>query len=173
MTFHLLAQTIVSGMYGQRLLEQSPKAMALLKEAMLRLIFENQPHHFSGRLGGKLLDVVVPQYVRKATDFMHAHMHEPLTVAEIAAAAGVSIRSLQAAFQHFQETTPVAYLRRIRLEAVRTELSMPENELPIREVALKWGFTHMSRFSAQYRAVYGVLPSDTVKRSQLPARRAG
>lgn len=84
---------------------------------------------------------------------------------DIADAIGVSDRSLHLGFRRFRNTTPAAYLRRIRLEAVHDELSLPENELPVHEVAVKWGFAHMGRFAARYRAVFGVYPSETVKRS--------
>ena len=169
-TFYLTAQTIVSGMYGERILDRSPKAAALLSEAALRLIFENTPHRFSHRPPRKLLDVT-PRNIKVAIDYMHANLHQPLTVTEIAEAAGVSVRSLQAGFQQFQDATPVAYLRRLRLEAVHKELSLPANTLPVREVALKWGFTQMGRFAAQYRAVYQVHPSETVRRARGAMRR--
>ncbi|MHC2336461.1 helix-turn-helix domain-containing protein [Bradyrhizobium sp. USDA 4454] len=55
-------------------------------------------------------------------------------------------------------------LRQIRLEAIHDELSRPENMLPVSEVALKWGFTHMSRFAAVYRSAFGLYPSDAVRR---------
>ena len=171
-TFYLTAQTIVSGMYGERILDRSPKAAALLAEVALRLIFENTPHRFSHRPSRKLLDVT-PRNIRAAIDFMHANLHQPLTVTEIAEAAGVSVRSLQAGFQQFQDATPVAYLRQLRLEAVHKELSAPANTLPVSEVALKWGFTQMGRFSAQYRAVYHIHPSETVRRVRGALRRKG
>ena len=164
-TFYLIAQTIVSGMYGERILDRSPKAAALLAEAALRLIFENAPHKFSDRPPRKLLDVT-PRNIKAAIDFMHANLHQPLTVAEIAEAAGVSVRSLQAGFQQFQDATPVAYLRMLRLEAVHKELSAPANTLPVSEVALKWGFTQMGRFAAHYRARFGGYPSETVMRAR-------
>ena len=70
-------------------------------------------------------------------------------------------RSLQAGFQRVLDTSPLAYLRDLRLRAVHVELTRPENFLPVREVALKWGFTHMGRFAAQYREAFGVTPSET------------
>ena len=163
-TFNLLAQTIATGMHGARVLERSPKAMALLSEAALRLIFANVPHRLSYRMDRELLDVA-PWHTHQAIDFMHANMHRPLTVIDIAEAVGVSVRSLQAGFRQFKDTTPVAYLRRIRLQTAHAELSSPENRLPVSEVALKWGFTQMGRFAAQYRATFGVYPSETAKRA--------
>ncbi|MBR0687768.1 helix-turn-helix transcriptional regulator [Bradyrhizobium manausense] len=163
-TFNLFAQTIVAGMHGARLLERSPKAMALLTEAALLHIFENVRHRLSYRLDRELLKVA-RWHTHQAIDFMHANMHRPLTVIDIAEAVGVSVRSLQAGFRQFKDTTPVGYLRRIRLQTAHAELSSPENRLPVREVALKWGFTQMGRFAAQYRAMFGVYPSETAGRA--------
>lgn len=165
-TFSWLIHSIACGMVGDRVLESSPKAMALLVEVALRFIFENVPHRLSNRMHRRLLDVA-PRHVRAATDFMHANMHRPITVTDIAEAVGVSVRSLQTGFQQYCDTTPAAYLRRIRLEAAHVELSTPGNRLLVKEVALKWGFFHLGRFAQQYRSAYGVLPSETVKRAHL------
>jgi transcriptional regulator GlxA family with amidase domain len=162
--YELKALRALYAMHGARLLERSPKAMALLAEAALLLIFENVPHRLSYRLDRELLDVA-RWHTHQAIDFMHANMHRPLTVIDIAEAVGVSVRSLQAGFRQFKDTTPVAYLRRIRLQTAHAELSSPENTLMVNEVALKWGFTQMGRFAAQYRATFGVYPSETAKRT--------
>ena len=164
-TFNLLAQAIASGMLDARLFGHSPLAMSLLVEAALQLIFEHVPHNLSFRLNRDLLQVA-PRHVRRAIDFMHANMHRPLTMILVAEAAGVSLRSLQASFRQFKDTTPAAYLRGIRLDAVHAELSLPENRLPVSEVALKWGFTQMGRFAAHYYARFGGYPSETLMRAR-------
>ena len=164
-SFNLLAQTITSSMLDERLFGRSPLAMSLLVEAALRLIFAHVPHRLSFRLNRDLLQVA-PRHVTRAIDFMHANMHQPLNVMDIARAAGVSVRSLQTGFRQFKDTTPAAYLRRIRLDAVHAELSLLTNRLPVGEVALKWGFTQMGRFAAQYRARFGGYPSETVMRAR-------
>jgi len=162
-TLHQLARTIVSDMHGQQFLKNSPKAMVLMAEATLQLIFENVPHRLIDRLTGRQPDIT-PRHVQKAIDYMRANLHLPLTMIDVASAIGVSDRSLQLGFRRFRDTTPQAYLRQIRLEAVHLELASPENTLPVHEVALKWGFTHMGRFAAKYRATFGVYPSETAKR---------
>lgn len=159
-----LSRTIVTGMHEQQLLKRSPKAMALLTEAALRLIFENVPHRLIDRLDQGPADAS-PKHIQRAIDYMRANLHKSLTIIDIAEAVGISDRYLQLGFRRFHDTAPALFLRRIRLEAVHAELSCSENRLPIHEVALKWGFTHMGRFAAQYRAVFGVSPSKTVKRT--------
>ena len=155
-----LAHAIAAGMEDEKI--RSTKALALLRESMLRLVFKNFPHRCSDRLSGQRWDAS-PRQIRAAIDVMRARMHEPLTVGDIAEAVGISERSLQHGFRQFQGTTPVAYLRDLRLEQAHAELSLAENTLPVNEVALKWGFTHMGRFAAKYRAAYGKSPSETVR----------
>lgn len=159
---HQTFRAIVSAAQDERNLTGS-KTIPLLTEAIVRIIFENVPHRRSERLRLATQDST-PLHVKRAVDYMHANLHLPLTIIDIAGAIGVTERSLQLAFRRFHHTTPVEYLRRTRLEAVHSELSHPQNTLSIREVAQKWGFTHMGRFAAQYHTVYGLYPSETAKR---------
>lgn len=162
-TLRLMARTLVSGMHDDQVRSRSPKAVALLAEAALRLIFDNVPHRLTGRLDRRP-QCAAPKRIQQAIDYMHANLHHTLTMTDIAEAVGVSPRALQLGFRKACDSTPAAYLRMIRLEAVRTELLRPENRLPVHEVALKWGFAHMGHFSAQYRKLFGVYPSETAKR---------
>jgi len=157
------------GMHDNRI--RSEKSMALLGESILRLIFLHFRHGSSNRVRRHHMDATSRQ-IMEAVDFMHANMHQPLTLSEVAEATGISVRSLQYGFRRFRSTTPVAYLREIRLEAVQAELSSPLNILSIRDVALKWGFTHMGHFAARYRAAYGETPSDTARLGRAEATKA-
>lgn len=159
-----LVRASASGLYDG-VLARSPKASALLSEAAIQLILENVPHRLIDRLNRSPLEAP-PRYIRRAVDYMRANLHLPLTIADIAGNVGISSRLLQLGFRRSHGVTPVAYLRRIRLEAIHDELSRPENMLPVSEVALKWGFTHMGRFAALYRAAFGLYPSDTVRRTR-------
>lgn len=131
-----LAQAISAAMKDETI--RSAKATALLREAIPRLVFKNFPHRFFDRLTRQATDAS-PRQIRAAVDFMRAHMHEPLTLVEIAEVAGISERSLQHGFRTFRGTTPLAYLRDLRLQQAHAELWHAENRLPVSEVALKWG----------------------------------
>jgi transcriptional regulator GlxA family with amidase domain len=89
----------------------------------------------------------------------------PWTVAELAAAVALSVRSLQEGFRRSLDTTPMAYLRRLRLERVRQELSDAEpGTARVTEVATRWGFVHLGRFAAAYSRAFGERPSATLRR---------
>src|SRR5579871_1801304 len=164
-----LGEAVGAGMHEASI--RSEKSMALLGESILRLVFLNFPHGLSDRLRGHQMNATSRQ-IRKAIDFMRDNMHQPLTLSEVAEATGISVRSLQYGFRRFRNLTPLAYLREIRLEAAQAELSSPLNILSIKDVALKWGFTHMGHFAARYRAAYGETPSETVRLGRAGASRA-
>ena len=103
--------------------------------------------------------------VRMAVSYLEAHAHEPITVGDVAIAAGTTTRSLQTAFRRAYDMTPMQFLRRLRLRMAREELlASSDPRLSVREVALRWGFTHPGRFAQQYAAAFGEHPSVTLRR---------
>jgi transcriptional regulator GlxA family with amidase domain len=105
-----------------------------------------------------------PDTLRRAVAFIDEHAHTSITTADIAAAAHVTIRTVQLAFRRYLDTTPTEYLRRVRLDHARQDLLAAD---PAREsvtaVAYRWGFPGPSRFAAYYRQAYGVLPGATLR----------
>jgi transcriptional regulator GlxA family with amidase domain len=93
---------------------------------------------------------------------MRANAGMPLTIAEIAQAAQCSVRALQAAFQRFRGTTPMAALRRLRLEAAQTELLCAGSTESIARIAAGHGFSTPSRFAQLFRRTYGIYPSEAL-----------
>ncbi|WP_433053193.1 helix-turn-helix transcriptional regulator [Dactylosporangium sp. CS-033363] len=108
---------------------------------------------------------VPPAALRRAVAYIDAHIGEPITLADIAAAGGVTGRSVQAAFRRYYATTPMGYLRRARLDAAHRDLQTgdPTAGDTVAAIAARWGFGSVDRFTASYRAQYGVLPSHTLR----------
>ncbi|MCF6433440.1 AraC family transcriptional regulator [Leisingera sp. MMG026] len=111
--------------------------------------------------------------IRRARDFIHTHAGDPVTVLEIAAAAGCSIRSLQTGFRQTFGLTPVAYLRDLRLDLARYLLLSRPPETPVSSIAYDCGFSHLGRFSQLYRDRFGELPSTTCAVRGKPEKPAG
>ncbi|MGG7308923.1 helix-turn-helix domain-containing protein [Curtobacterium sp. AB451] len=102
--------------------------------------------------------------VERAKAFMHAHFDRVLAATDIAAAADVSVRTLQEGFQRREGSTPMAYLRDLRLEKARLGLQLADpRETSVAMVAHSCGFRHMGRFSGSYRDAYGEYPGDTLR----------
>ena len=104
-----------------------------------------------------------PRFVLRAQAYIEQYAHEPLTAGVIAENAGISVRSLFSGFRKYRDTTPMAYLRDLRLDKVRAELlAGPTCRGSVTRIALHWGFSHFGQFSAAYRRRFGELPSQTV-----------
>ena len=75
-----------------------------------------------------------------------------------------SRRSLQNSFRQVADTTPVQYLRGLRLNLVRTRLmSTRQAQLSVSQAATDQGFMHLSHFTERYKATFGELPSQTLR----------
>jgi AraC-like DNA-binding protein len=103
--------------------------------------------------------------VRRAVAFIEQHPDRDISIADIAAAAHVSIRAVQIAFRRRLDTTPMGYLRGVRLDRVHRELlaANPTSGTTVTDIATRWGFYNHSRFAAGYRRAYGVTPRDTLR----------
>ena len=106
-----------------------------------------------------------PRTIRRAMDLIDEHAHEPLTVEDIAEAVGASVRALQSGFRRHMGSSPMTYLRDVRLELVHQALrdADPSKGLSVTDIALAHGFTHLGRFAQAYRERFGVAPSDTLR----------
>jgi AraC-like DNA-binding protein len=107
-----------------------------------------------------------PRVVRRVVELVDDAPEKPWTVADLALLAGVSARSLHAAFRRQLGTSPMSYVRRRRLEHAHDELLDvdPATGTRVIDVALRHGFTHTGRFAAAYRARFGESPSATLRR---------
>ncbi|MFG1921013.1 AraC family transcriptional regulator [Cryptosporangium sp. NPDC048952] len=106
-----------------------------------------------------------PVVVRRAAEFIEAHAAEAITLEDIAAAAGIGTRALHTAFARHLETTPLGYLYRVRLARAHEELldAPAEGGVTVAGVASRWGFADRGRFAAAYHAMFGELPSRTLR----------
>lgn len=102
-----------------------------------------------------------PLTVRRAIAFIEDNAAKDITVADIAHAARVSIRAIQLAFRRHLDTTPMAYLRRVRLSCAHADLRAGNDS--VTAIAARWGYARPSVFAAHYRAAYGVSPSRTLR----------
>lgn len=106
-----------------------------------------------------------PATLRRAVSYIDAHAHQDITVADIASAANVTIRAVQLAFRRHLGTTPMSYLRRVRLaHAHRDLVAADPTRQTVTSIAFQWGFDSPSRFAALYRQAYGVNPGQTLRR---------
>ncbi|MFD5243222.1 AraC family transcriptional regulator [Amycolatopsis sp. NPDC058340] len=157
---HTFSETAASGMF-----DRSPLAAAHFEKLLLHGLLDSQPHSLSGDLAEER-HRPKPAAVRRAMTYCEEHAAEPVSIGELAMAARISVRALQQAFRTELGLTPMEYLRRVRLDHVHQDLlaiAQGRAEGTVTDVALRWGFTHLGRFSGFYRDTYGKLPSETAR----------
>ena len=106
-----------------------------------------------------------PGTLRRAMAFIEANPDLDIGTVDIARAAYVTTRAMQLAFRRHLDTTPMAYLRRVRLDRAHDDLkrATPDDGVTVTAVASRWGFASPSRFTAYYYQAYGILPSRTLR----------
>jgi AraC-like DNA-binding protein len=109
---------------------------------------------------------VAPRAIRAAVDVIEAEAHLPLTLSLIAARSQVSARSLQQGFRRHLGTSPMSYLREVRLRrAHQALLESDPSAVTVASVAYDWGFTNLGRFAAAHAARYREQPAKTLRRT--------
>jgi transcriptional regulator GlxA family with amidase domain len=103
--------------------------------------------------------------IRHAVELIEERPCEPWTTVRLAAEVHLSVRALQEGFRRDLATSPMTYLRQIRLCRAREALKAADRDATtVRAVAVGLGILHMSRFAAAYREAYGETPSATLNR---------
>lgn len=111
-------------------------------------------------------DFVAPAAVRRAVAFIEQCAADDIGLRDIARAARVSPRALQAAFRRHKDTTPLRYLRETRLHRAHDELREADVDsgVTVSDVAYRWGFGNLGRFAEDFRKVFGTTPSQVLRR---------
>ncbi|MFJ9381238.1 AraC family transcriptional regulator [Streptomyces sp. NPDC101455] len=128
---------------------------------LVTALLTTHPHTYTDALRRPAAQARHPRVLRLALDHIEAHLADVMTIGDIAAAAGCSARTLHDYFQDGLHTSPMGYVRDLRLRRAHRELR--NTGRPVTEVAYALGFTHLGRFSSAYRKRFGVLPSQTAR----------
>jgi AraC-like DNA-binding protein/TolB-like protein len=119
---------------------------------------------------GRLIEqTVLPHLVKRALDYMRDNLTEKIVLSEVARACATSERTLLKQFQRHVGLSPLAYLRRHRLNVARHELLKAESDVTISDIAARCGYLHLGRFAGDYRRLFNEPPSATRKRARSQA----
>ena len=103
----------------------------------------------------------------KALTYINAINDEPISMADLSNATGVTTRALQILFKQEFGMSPKQYTLRKRLLEVRHQLMNSHlSAMLVTDVANACGFWHMGQFAADYRKMFGELPSETLSRKR-------
>ena len=102
---------------------------------------------------------------------MHYNADKPILISDIAEYSHTSSRNLQIGFKKYKDTTPMRFLRMIRLSKVRDEIISGCGVETWQAIALKWGFNDLMLFKKYYQQAYHELPDQTLMRFRMGIRK--
>ena len=94
----------------------------------------------------------------KALHYLHAHYDEPLNIQTLANYVNMSASTFHHQFKRLIYTSPLQYLKQIRLLKARALLS--QNQMAVSRAAEKVGYKSPSQFSREYKRYFGTPPND-------------
>ncbi|SCF07245.1 transcriptional regulator, AraC family [Micromonospora coriariae] len=140
-----------------------PQVAARFEQGLIGKLLLAHRHTYSDQLAEPAGHTAPGRLVRRARALIADHHDEALTVGDVAEALRVSVRTLQDCFRRELRTTPTAYLRACRLDAVHRALRAAGPGTSVTTVALQHGFVHLGRFAGDYRVRFGESPSTTLR----------
>lgn len=105
--------------------------------------------------------------VSRAIEHIHKHLDQPLRMADIARAAGLSAYQFDIRMRSLFGLTPGQYLIRERIALACTQLK--RTDLPISRIALDCGYGDQAAFTRQFHRSVGLTPT----RYKMHYRNAG
>ena len=97
------------------------------------------------------------QYVSDAKYYMYLHIHQPISIVEVAATLGISDRYLYNLFVKHEGISPKQYLNEIRLQNAKTLLKSTRHT--VTEIATTVGFSDVLTFSRFFSRLAGISPT--------------
>jgi AraC family ethanolamine operon transcriptional activator len=102
--------------------------------------------------------------VRQTEAFLEAHLHQPITLTTVTSELFTSKRTLLYAFKDVLGISPMAYLKVLRLQAVRRLLKTTDAEAKtVAAMAAEHGFYSPGHFCRDYKTMFGETPTETLK----------
>ena len=160
-----------SVLYSASSVDSTPESIPapLLKEMdqTLRLaVLYGIPNSYSSRLSIALKDSA-PWQVKRIEEWIDAHWQESITIEKIVEISGVSARSIFATFRNARGYGPMAYVKKVRLNAARDMLLRAAPGVSVTGVGFGCNFSNLGQFARDYQLQFGELPSETLRRGRI------
>lgn len=130
----------------------------LYEENFILELIERQPSNIQCYMTSNT-KTLAPKNAKIARDYIIENIHHSISIGDITKVCDLPKRTLQHQFQQFFGISPMELLKKERLKRIYSEISSGHNNSSLSEIASKWGFTHLGRFSQHFRKEFGESPS--------------
>lgn len=158
-----LVETIMSSEHQNHFNPLFHEILSDLEHIIIKSLLLAQPHNYSHEIYKKYSDQD-PEYFKIALDYIHHNICDPIDIDDLESITGISRKILARIFKKKLNTTLQSYIRYYRLQCIYNELLKSNKDANITNIALKWGISHLGRFSVEYKKLFGESPSNTIKR---------
>ncbi len=138
--------------------EDMNRVCAPYREIILRKFLKVFPSNWSYRENGIACTPSLDRMLR----YIEQNVHRNMDIDELSSVSNMSVRSIYNAFSKAFATTPKCYIKQLKLQKLREDLLQGKCR-NVTEIALDYGFSHLGRFSSDYRKAFGELPSETMR----------
>jgi AraC-like DNA-binding protein len=135
--------------------------LAEFEQMLMASFLTANRHNFSGLLEREEPHAA-PWQVRVVEEYIDAHWKEPITIQALATASGGSARSIFKTFRDTRGSSPMAFVKSVRLRHARHMLLAADRSTTVVAVAFACGFLNPGHFARDYRVAFGELPSATL-----------
>jgi transcriptional regulator GlxA family with amidase domain len=105
----------------------------------------------------------------RCEEYMHSYTDWRFSLSDLCVAAECSERTLRTVFRECYGTSPMAFVKRLRLQRLRQGLrDASPHSTTVLNLALQWGFWHMGHLGRDYKLLFGETPGETLSGTRRP-----
>lgn len=161
-TWWHFVRLLIANLEAPERYENHSATLSQIESLLLVSLLEAQPNNYSEALRSKGVRIA-PHHVRQVEQYIDAHARESISLEQLVTISGTSGRALFDGFRRFRGTSPMAFLRTVRMRRAREDLLSAPNGVSVSTIAARWHFLEPGRFAVQYRQAYGETPSETLR----------
>jgi AraC-like DNA-binding protein len=132
------------------------------EQSLLMMLLSSLSHSSSFNMAHSR-STPAPYYVKRVENYFREHFADDITMDDIVAVSGVSVRTIFYGFKRWRCTSPMGFLRDLRLDKAQAMLCQgASGPRAVSAAAMAVGLTNLSQFSKLYKARFGLNPSTTL-----------
>ena len=142
----------------------TPLAVDHYEQALILSLIYGQTNNYTDALHSGY-SPIAPSHVRRVEQYIRANAQDNIDIEKLTEVSGVSSRAMFSGFRRFRGLSPMRYVREVRLDFAHQDFIRAKPGTTVTDIAFKWRFAQLGRFSAEYRKKFGESPSETLNKS--------
>lgn len=142
--------------------QEANTTFQFFEKTLVSMLIDLHQHNYTKQLSS-IKSMQTAPCITRTKQFMEDNLSQPISLEDLAFVAKTTPRSLRNMFYRHYNTSPMSYLKILRLDQAHEQLTKASSGTNISSIALDCGFRHLGRFSKEYKNRFGQAPSTTLK----------